>query len=56
MVGMKFFAPQYPEGLDIIVHPNTLKGDIDNINGLNHYIGMKTLVMTLFRNLRIFHI
>lgn len=38
--GMKFFAPQYPEGLDIIVYPNTLDGDIDIVNGLNHYIGM----------------
>lgn len=38
--GMKFYAPQYPEGLDIIVYPTTLKGDIDIVNGLNHYIGM----------------
>ncbi|KOP71742.1 hypothetical protein ACFFHH_14400 [Cytobacillus solani] len=38
--GMKFFAPQYPEGLDIIVYPYTLAGDIDIVNGLNHYIGM----------------
>src|SRR5690606_8149951 len=39
--GMKFFAPQYPEGLDIIVYPTTLDGDIEVVNGLNHYIGMK---------------
>lgn len=39
--GMRFVAPQYPEGLDIIVYPNKLKGNIDIINGLNHYIGMK---------------
>lgn len=39
--GMKFFAPQYPEGLDIIVYPNKLAGQIDIVNGLNHYIGMK---------------
>lgn len=39
--GMKFYAPQYPEGLDIIVYPNKLAGDIDIVNGLNHYIGMK---------------
>ncbi len=38
--GMKFYAPQYPEGLDIIVHPTGLEGDIDVVNGLNHYIGM----------------
>ncbi|ALC92351.1 hypothetical protein AM500_23190 [Bacillus sp. FJAT-18017] len=38
--GMNFIAPQYPEGLDIIVYPDKLEGDIDNINALNHYIGM----------------
>ncbi|MED4904790.1 hypothetical protein [Parageobacillus thermoglucosidasius] len=41
--GMKFIAPQYPEGLDVIVYPNKLKGNIDIINGLNHYIGMKPI-------------
>lgn len=35
-----FYAPQYPEGLNIIVYPNKLEGQIDIINGLNHYIGM----------------
>src|SRR5690625_1502254 len=38
---MDFFAPQYPEGLDIIVYPYTLAGDIEIVNGLNHYIGME---------------
>src|SRR5690625_3890378 len=38
---MDFFAPQYPEGLDIIVYPDKVEGDIDIINNLNHYIGMK---------------
>ncbi|MED4202799.1 hypothetical protein [Neobacillus mesonae] len=37
---MVFYAPQYPEGLNIIVYPNRLDGQIDIINGLNHYIGM----------------
>lgn len=37
---MLFYAPQYPEGLNIIVYPNKLEGEIDIINGLNHYIGM----------------
>lgn len=36
-------APQYPEGLALTIHANGLKGDVDIINGLNHYIGMKTL-------------
>lgn len=50
--GMKFYAPQYPEGLDIIVTPTTLEGDIDNINSLNHYIGMKTFSTESFPELQ----
>lgn len=36
-------APQYPEGLSLTIHANGLHGNVDIINGLNHYIGMKTL-------------
>lgn len=36
-------APQYPEGLILKMYPNKLAGNVDIINGLNHYIGMKTL-------------
>ncbi|MEP7278378.1 MAG: nitrous oxide reductase accessory protein NosL [Bacteroidota bacterium] len=36
-------APQYPEGLTLTIHANGLKGNVAIINGLNHYIGMKTL-------------
>lgn len=36
-------APQYPEGLMITINANGLGGDVAIINGLNHYIGMKTL-------------
>ena len=36
-------ARQYPEGLALIIHPNGLRGNVDIINGLNHYIGMKHL-------------
>ncbi|MFM2359728.1 MAG: hypothetical protein RLY16_1721 [Bacteroidota bacterium] len=36
-------APQYPEGLNLLIHANGIKGNVDIINGLNHYIGMKTL-------------
>jgi len=35
------FAPQYPEGLLLNIWTNRLSGDVDIINGLNHYIGMK---------------
>jgi copper chaperone NosL len=36
-------APQYPEGLVLQLHADKIGGDVDIINGLNHYIGMKTL-------------
>ena len=36
-------APQYPEGLVLLLHANKIGGDVSVINGLNHYIGMKTL-------------
>jgi copper chaperone NosL len=36
-------APQYPEGLVLQLYANKIGGDVDIINGLNHYIGMKTL-------------
>jgi copper chaperone NosL len=40
-------APQYPEGLGLKIYINTVTGatenDLQNINGLNHYIGMKRI-------------
>lgn len=36
-------APQYPEGLNLLIYSNKLGGNVEIINGLNHYIGMKTL-------------
>lgn len=36
-------APQYPEGLGMFLHANKITGDYEIINGLNHYIGMKTI-------------
>ena len=36
-------APQYPEGLMLQIFPDKLGGQVEIINGLNHYIGMKTL-------------
>ena len=37
------YAPQYPEGLVLLIYANKLGGNVDIINGLNHYIGMQTL-------------
>ncbi|MFZ4544340.1 MAG: hypothetical protein ACOYOA_09850 [Saprospiraceae bacterium] len=36
-------APQYPEGLYLLIYADKLGGNVEIINGLNHYIGMKTL-------------
>ena len=42
------FAPQYPEGLVMKIWLNNITGDVDIINGLNHYIGMKKISVQMF--------
>ncbi len=42
------FAPQYPEGLTMNIWVNGLSGDVEIINGLNHYIGMKPITEAMF--------
>ena len=42
------FAPQYPEGLTMYIWINGISGDVDIINGLNHYIGMKHIKAEMF--------
>ena len=42
------FAPQYPEGLVMYIWINNITGDVDIINGLNHYIGMKHITVDMF--------
>jgi copper chaperone NosL len=42
------FAPQYPEGLFMNIWLNDIKGQIDIINGLNHYIGMRKISVAMF--------
>ena len=36
-------APQYPEGLAMYLWASKITGEYEIINGLNHYIGMKTI-------------
>lgn len=36
-------APQYPEGLYMQIYASKLAGNVDVINGLNHYIGMSQI-------------
>jgi copper chaperone NosL len=49
-------APQYPQGLGIDIWIHRVEGatpyDLQNINGLNHYIGMKAIVPDSIPELR----
>ena len=49
-------APQYPQGLGIDIWIHRIEGatphDLQNINGLNHYIGMKAIVPDSIPELR----
>lgn len=49
-------APQYPEGLGLFIGIDRITGekpqDLQSINGLNHYIGMKEIVPASFPELR----
>jgi hypothetical protein len=40
---MTLEAPQYPKGLSVLTYVNRLEGDVREIDGLNHYIGMRPL-------------
>jgi len=40
---MTLLAPQYPGGLHVQVYVNRMTGDVHEIDGLNHYIGMRPL-------------
>ena len=44
---ISLIAPQYPEGMGMQIRFHTIEGvkenDLDNINHLNHYIGMRVI-------------
>ncbi len=40
---MTLHAPQYPKGLTVQAYLDRLEGDVHEIDGLNHYIGMRPL-------------
>lgn len=54
---VRLTAPQYPEGLGMNIRVNTVEGatenDLNNINNLNHYIGMKRIEPEAIPELRI---
>jgi hypothetical protein len=45
---ISLWAPQYPEGLNMKIWIDHLSGDVDIINGVNHYIGMKHIGEEMF--------
>lgn len=45
-------APQYPEGLTMDIWLYKITGQVDIINGLNHYIGMKHIKVEMFPEFR----
>lgn len=50
-------APQYPEGIGLLIWVDKITGknpnDLRNINGLNHYIGMKEINPDSIKELKI---
>lgn len=50
-------APQYPEGIGIYIWLDRITGvnphDLDNLNNLNHYIGMKKIIPESIQELKI---
>ncbi len=40
---LTLIAPQYPKGLYVQAYLNRVEGDVREIDGLNHYIGMRPL-------------
>lgn len=53
---IRLIAPQYPEGLGLLIRLNTISGlkenDLQSINSLNHYIGMRPIVASAIPELR----
>lgn len=53
---ISLLAPQYPQGLGLLIYVDRIEGlspyDLQNINGLNHYIGMAKIEPDSIRELR----
>jgi len=54
---VRLVAPQYPEGLGMHIHIASVRGatetDLNNINNLNHYIGMQRIESDAIPELKI---
>ncbi len=51
--GMTLVSVQYPEGLRMVVYPMWIRGDVTELNLLNHYIGMAEISDDYFTELRV---
>jgi hypothetical protein len=51
--GMTLVSTQYPDGLRMVVYPSHIRGDITELNMLNHYIGMTPISDAFFVELRL---
>ena len=49
---MKLWAPQYREGLTLTIYTHTIRGDLQKINTLNHYVGMHAITPEDFKEFR----
>lgn len=49
---IRLHAPQYPAGLELQIYPNTVSGDLREVNLLNHYIGMHEIAPDEFPEFR----
>jgi len=49
---IRLHAPQYPDGLEMRIYPTTVRGDVREINLLNHYIGMHQIDAAEFPEFR----
>ena len=50
---IQLWAPQYPEGLTMKIWLHRISGDFDIINGINHYIGMKSIKAEMFPEFKV---
>src|SRR5690606_22233144 len=51
--GMTLASIQYPDGLRMVIYPTSIRGDITELNLLNHYIGMAEISDDFFAELRV---
>jgi hypothetical protein len=51
--GLTLWSIQFPNGLRMIVYPSAIRGDINDINVLNHYIGMAQISDGFFPELKV---